>query len=271
MGLSTGTATLISGGIGAASSLLGANSASKEAARQAEEQRRLQQQQLDFQKQMYDKERGYIDPIRDRLTNEAMSGQPLDYARIAAQVKGNYADAARKLGVGAGGSGLARGAQRGMAMQQASTLADAYAQGLTARRGLQQNLLARDQSAALGSQYAGGLGSMAGLAGQNAAMYRNAAQQGWQNFGQGLSGIAYGLASMKPEQGMRDATVPGNMSGLADRPAMTAPPSYGTPPEVGGSPTLFQSYSPSFGQEYFSQPFMGQQPSLSIPDSYWRR
>ena len=191
-------------GLGAVSSALGANKASKEAARQAAEQQRLQQMQLDFARKQYEDEQGYIRPIRDRLTAEAMSEQPLDYARMRGQIEENYANAARKF-MGQRG-GLASAAQRGLEMGKRSSMADAYGQGLTARRNLQQGLLARDQSAMLGSQYGQALGGMAAGYGRQADMMRGAAQQGWGNFATGLGNVAYGLAAMKPSQGMQDTT-----------------------------------------------------------------
>jgi hypothetical protein len=187
-----------SAGVGALTSAFSGARASREARREAAKQEALQQQDLELRKRMYEEEKAYVQPIREALTAEAMSDEPLDYAQIAAQVKDNYAAAKRRLSATPGG--LSNAALQGANLSEASALAGAYAQGKAARRALRSTLLSKDATAALGSNVAAGHGQQASAAGQRAAAQEAAARESWSN-------VARGLGSAATLYGSRPATI----------------------------------------------------------------
>ncbi len=266
-GMYTAGASLIGSGL----SYLGAKGAQSAADRQQAAQNAAMAQEQELRRQMYEREMGYVTPIRDRLTAEAMSSQPLDYALVSAQIKKNYADAQRKF-AGMANSGVGAAALRGTQLGQASDLGTAYAQGLQARRNLQMGLLSKDNSAALGSGYAGAYGQQAALAGQRAGQYGQLAAQGWQGFGQGLSGMAYGLGQM---YGLKDDNVPAGQTttsayGPSYTPGSYLPGSipitnYPTPglPPSGGVPYGWGGV-PGYGQTNYPGSLYGKPSSTNI-------
>lgn len=64
------------------------------------------------------------------------------------------------------------------------------------------SLTGRGQIERAAGSLSGGMQNMANLYGSQAGMYNQAAQQGWQGFGQGLGNLAYSL------QGMNQPTQP---------------------------------------------------------------
>lgn len=195
------TAAAITGGLGLLGSGLSANagkSAASDAAKASEQQAAAQMANLNYQKQMAKWAMGYADPSLRRLSAEAKSDQPLDYGLMAAQIRRNYANQARNLtGLGYGRMAGMGSAMRGLQLGQASDLSQAFAEGLSKKRGLQQWLGGTMGGAAMGQagnvgQAYGGLGNVYG---QQAQQAYGAAQQGWQGAYQGILGAAQGLGS----------------------------------------------------------------------------
>lgn len=186
---------LAGAGIGAASSLMGANKSANAASDAMSSQERMQQADLDFRRQQYQRYLGLMGPIEQQLATEARSDQPLDYERNQAQIKQNMGNTLRNINTSMGmrgmaGSGLDQGALRGAAFQQGADLSGAYSQGLQNRRNLGLTLTGRGQIGQAAQGVGQGMQGMSNLYGQQAALFNQAAAQGYQNFGQGLQGMA---------------------------------------------------------------------------------
>ena len=184
--------------VGAIASGVMANQASKKAGKASDQQGALQAEDLAFRREQYQRYLGLMGPIEERLAAEAKSTQPLDYEPLAAKTKENYAAAQRGITTAMGlrgmaGSGLDEAAIRGAAFGQASDLSKDWAQGLVNRRNLGLTLTGRGQIGQAAQGVSGGLQNLSNFYGQQAGLNNQAAQQGWANFGQGLSNIAYGL------------------------------------------------------------------------------
>ena len=191
-GIATAAATIGAGVLGAGASLSSANKAGKASQNAANAQERMSAKELAFRQAMFDYEKQMTQPLRQKLTDEAMSSEPLDYAQTSAKIKQNYADARRKLaeqGYGAGtvGSSLGAAGAQGLELGEASDLAGAYAQGLTARRGLGTQMLGYGNYSGSQNALGGAMQNQANLYGQQASQYGQAAQQGWSNAGNALA------------------------------------------------------------------------------------
>lgn len=189
---------------GTLASMYGAQQSAKAAGRAQASQEGVQRQDLDFRRQQYDRYLGLYGPTEERLAAEARSTQPLDYEQNYAQIKQQYADALRGIQRGAAmglPTGLQVGAGRQAAFGQAGALSQAWGQGLINRRNLGLDLTGRGQTERAAGSLSGGMQNMANLYGGQAGMYNQAAQQGWQGFGQGLGNLAYSLQGMnQPSQ-----------------------------------------------------------------------
>lgn len=182
--------------IGGAASMMGANKAGKAASSAADQQRNLSLQDLMFRQKMYEDEQRLYGPLRQRLVNEAMSDRPLGYDVTSGQIRRAYADQNRRalgLAYQMPGSGLMSNALQSGRLNLASDLANAYQRGMDARRQMGMAVAGGDKSAQLGMNYSQGLGNLSNFYGQQANQFNQAAAQGWQNFGQSLSGLAYAL------------------------------------------------------------------------------
>lgn len=222
------TATVAAGVLGAGASMSAAGKSSRAAKDAASKQEAMSNKELAFRQAMYDYEKQMTQPIRQKLTDEAMSGEPLDYAQTSAKIKQNYADARRRLaeqgyGTGTVGSPLGAAGAQGMELAEASDLGGAFAQGMSAKRGLGTTLMGYGNVNGTGNGVAGAMGSQGGLYGQQAAQYGTAAQQAWANAGNALNGTIRDLGRMK-------------------WPEPTPPPPPGSP-----SAPLGQDQSPSNG------------------------
>lgn len=193
MAVATGTA--IAMGVGAAASAYGASQSSRAAGRAADQQKEMAMADLAFRQQQYDRYLGLFGPIEEQLAAEAKSTQPLDYDQNAAAIRQNYAQSLRDItgsmgmrGIAGGGTDI--GAQRGAAFRQAGDLSGAWAQGLVNRRNLGMQLTGRGQIGQAAQGVSGGMANLGNFYGQQAGLYNQAAAQGWQNFGQGLQGLA---------------------------------------------------------------------------------
>ena len=197
----TGGVLIGSSVIGAGGSLLGANKASKASASAMDSQRRLMEQDLAFRNKLFDYERSLTEPARRKLLRMSMSDQPLFYDQTASGIRKNYATAMRGMqGLGYN-SGLQQSLMQGARLNLASDLGGAYASGMRDRLNMLSGVAGSDKSLQAGMNVSGGYGQMAGMYGNQAAQYGQAAAQGWQNFGNNLSGLAYGLASMYGKPG----------------------------------------------------------------------
>ena len=227
-GLATAIGTVAAGTIGAGASMSAAGKSSRAAKDAASKQEAMSNKELAFRQAMYDYEKQMTQPIRQKLTNEYMSGEPLDYAQTSAKIKQNYADARRRLaeqgyGTGTVGSPLGAAGAQGMELAEASDLGGAFAQGMSAKRGLGTTLMGYGNVNVTGNGVAGAMGSQGGLYGQQAAQYGAAAQQSWANAGNALNGTIRDLGRIK-------------------WPEPTPPPPPGSP-----SAPLGQDQSPSNG------------------------
>ena len=192
----SGSVLIGSSVIGAGSSLLGANKAGKASASAMDSQRRLMEQDLAFRNKLFDYERSLTEPARRKLLGMSMSDQPLFYDQTASGIRKNYATAMRGMqGLGYN-SGLQQSLMQGARLNLASDLGGAYASGMRDRLNMLSGVAGSDKSLQAGMNVSGGYGQMAGMYGNQASQYGQAAAQGWQNFGNNLSGLAYGLAAL---------------------------------------------------------------------------
>lgn len=201
-GVATAVGTVAAGTIGAGASMSSANKAGKAARDAANKQEAMSAKELAFRQAMYDYEKQMTQPLRQKLTDEAMSSEPLDYAGTSAKIKQGYAEARRRLdeqGYGAGTAGTGLGATNAQALDlgEASDLAGAWAQGMSAKRGLGTQLLGYGNFTGAQQGVAGAMQGQANLYGQQASQYGQAAQQGWANAGNALNGTIRDLGRIK--------------------------------------------------------------------------
>lgn len=216
--------------VGTGLSAYNASNANKNAGKALSAQQKSQQDALDFKEKQYDRYLGLMGPIEEQQSRDAQSEQPLDYDKNAAAIKSNYGQAQRNITSAMGmrgmaGSGTDVGATRGAAFTQAGALSDANATGLQNRRNLGLTLTGKGQIQSAANGVGQGMQGMANLYGQQAGMYGNAAQQGWNNAAGGLGGIAGIMARMnanKPEPGedqtstIADANMPSDTMNSID-------------------------------------------------------
>lgn len=201
-GVASAIAIGASGILGAGASMSSANKAGKAARDAANKQEAMSAKELAFRQAMYDYEKQMTQPLRQKLTDEAMSSEPLDYAGTSAKIKQGYAEARRRLdeqGYGAGTAGTGLGATNAQALDlgEASDLAGAWAQGMSAKRGLGTQLLGYGNFTGAQQGVAGAMQGQANLYGQQASQYGQAAQQGWANAGNALNGTIRDLGRIK--------------------------------------------------------------------------
>ena len=188
-----------SAAIGAGASMSSANKAGKAARDAANKQEAMSAKELAFRQAMYDYEKQMTQPLRQKLTDEAMSSQPLDYAGTSAKIKQGYAEAKRRLaesGYGAGTAGTGVGATNAQALDlgEASDLAGAWEQGMKAKRNLGTTMMGYGNFANTQNALANSMSANANYYGQQADKYGQAAQQGWQNAANAAGGIVSGIA-----------------------------------------------------------------------------
>jgi hypothetical protein len=199
----SGVATAIAIGgsavIGAGASMSSAGKAGKAARDAASKQEAMSAKELAFRQAMYDHEKQMTQPLRQKLTDEAMSSEPLDYAGTSAKIKQGYAEAKRRLaesGYGAGTAGTGVGATNAQALDlgEASDLAGAWTQGMSAKRGLGTTMMGYGNFANTQNALANSMSANANYYGHQADKYGQAAQQGWQNAANAAGGIVSGIA-----------------------------------------------------------------------------
>ena len=257
---------IAAGVIGAGASMASAGKAGGAAKDAASKQEAMSNKELAFRQAMYDYEKQMTQPIREKLTNEYMSGEPLDYAQTSAKVKQNYADARRRLaeqgyGTGTVGSPLGAAGSQGMELAEASDLAGAYAQGLSAKRGLGTTLMGYGNVNGAGNGVAGAMGAQGSMYGQQAAQHGAAAQQAWANAGNAVGGVIRGLGRMyggnsdsetvdwyHPDSSIAIQTnyAPDSIGELPSSPYVSSNPIPSSVPDY-GSPVL--NYQPSTNAE----------------------
>lgn len=261
-GVATATAIVATGVLGTGASMSAAGKSSRAAKDAASKQEAMSNKELAFRQAMYDYEKQMTQPIRQKLTDEAMSGEPLDYAQTSAKIKQNYADARRRLaeqgyGTGTVGSPLGAAGAQGMELAEASDLGGAFAQGMSAKRGLGTTLMGYGNVNGTGNGVAGAMGSQGGLYGQQAAQYGTAAQQAWANAGNALNGTIRDLGRIN--YGGSESPATSVQTNYTPDPTMALPASnYGGP-----SPILSQT--PSYGSEVLSyQPATSYNPVTNV-------
>jgi len=196
--------TWVAVGVGAVTLVGGmvqGNQASKKQKGAMNDQMAMQQADLDFRMRQYEEEKAFTDPLRNQLREQALADGPLDYGPMRDQISQQYGMAQRNMTAamaqrGLSGSGVDAGATRGMLLSQAGDLSRAYNQGLINKRGLAMSLVARDNRMQAGAALGQGYQNMAGLHGQNAAAYGQAAQAGYSAAANGMMNglMAYGMS-----------------------------------------------------------------------------
>jgi hypothetical protein len=180
--------------IGVAGSLTSARKNATAAERAQEAQERSAREDLDFRKAQYNRYLGLMGPIEEQLAAEAKSSEPLDYDKMAAQIKSQYAGANRNLSSsmsnrGMAGMGMDLGGMRGLAMGQAGATTDAYSKGLENRRNLGLTLTGRNQIGQAAQGVGVGMRGMTDLYGGMAKSYNDAAKESWGGFGENLGAL----------------------------------------------------------------------------------
>lgn len=187
--------TAIGGAIGLVGGAISGGKADKEKKRQQAEAQKMAREDMNLRKEMYGYEREMTEPLRRKLTGEALSDQPLDYGLISSRIRKNYSDAIRRLSEDTG-SGLSAGRAQAARLSQATELAGAYQQGLANRRNLGVALLGRDQSLQAGMNVSGGYANLQRLAEIRAAEEGARADDARGSAASGLGQFAYGLESL---------------------------------------------------------------------------
>lgn len=265
------TATVVAGALGAGASMSAAGKSSRAAKDAASKQEAMSNKELAFRQAMYDHEKQMTQPIRQKLTDEAMSGEPLDYAQTSAKIKQNYADARRRLaeqgyGTGTVGSPLGAAGAQGMELAEASDLGGAFAQGMSAKRGLGTTLMGYGNVNGTGNGVAGAMGSQGGLYGQQAAQYGAAAQQGWNTAGNAVGGAIRGLGRVYGDGGDSGAVDWYHPDpSIAVQTNYTPDQTMALPASNYGGPSPILSQTPSYGSEVLSyQPATSYNPVTNV-------
>ena len=225
----------VAAGVGVVGGLVSGNQASKAQKGALNAQMAAQDANLSFQKQIYDDEKGFSDPIRNQMRDQVLSDDPLYYAQMRDQISKNYGLAQRSQEAAAGrngtiGSGFNAGATRSMMLSQAGDLSRAWQSGQMNKNQIAMSLLGQDKrmqgAAGVGQAYQG----ISNVNGQNAAMYGQAAQAG---YGAAANGLMQGITAMGTMVG---GAGPSAQTSFNPEPLMTSmPPTLGI--------TQAQSYS----------------------------
>lgn len=199
-GASTGAAfgpwgAAIGGAIGLAGGVFSGGKADKEKKRQQAEAQKMAREDMNLRKEMYGYEREMTEPLRRKLTGQAMSDQPLDYGMMSSRIRQNYANAIRSLS-GDTSSGLSAARAQQARLAQATELAGAYQQGLANQRNLGMSLLSRDQSLQAGMNVSPGYANLQRMAEMRAAEEGARADAAWGSAASGLGQLAYGIGGI---------------------------------------------------------------------------
>lgn len=232
--------------IGAGASMSSAGKAGKAARDAANKQEAMSAKELAFRQAMYDYEKQMTQPLRQKLTDEAMSSEPLDYAGTSAKIKQGYAEAKRRLaesGYGAGTAGTGVGATNAQALDlgEASDIAGAWAQGMSAKRGLGTQLLGYGNFTGAQQGVAGAMQGQANLYGQQASQYGQAAQQGWANAGNALGGAIRDLARQQKNPTPIPTPVPGGWEKIPESTPTSQTP-YQSPTPLPDLPAPYEPW-----------------------------
>ena len=170
---------LILGGTALAGSGMAASSAKKAGSMQERamaQQAAAAQADLDFRKKVFQDEKAFIQPVREKVRTAALSDRPLGYDQSSGEIKKQYSDTLRNLGAGGNfNSGLAGGAGRQAMFGQAQDLTKAYDAGQLAKLNLQQSFLGMDQSTPLALNVGGAYTNQGNMYGENAKTFGNIA------------------------------------------------------------------------------------------------
>ena len=181
----------IGGAIGLVGGAFSGSKADKEKKRQQAEAQKMAREDLNLRKEMYGYEREMTEPLRRKLTGEALSDQPLDYGMMSSRIRQNYANAIRDLS-GDTSSGLSAARAQQARLAQATELAGAYQQGLANQRNLGMTLLSRDQSLQAGMNVSGGYENLQRMAETRAAEEGARADAAWGSAASGLGQLIQG-------------------------------------------------------------------------------
>jgi len=172
-------AALILGGTTLASAGIGASSAKKAGSMQERamaQQAAAAQADLDFRRKVYQDEKAFTQPVREKVRTAALSDRPLGYDQSSGEIKKQYSDVIRNVTAGGNfNSGLAGGAGRQAMFGQAQDLTKAFDAGQLARLNLQTQFLGFDQSTPLAMNVGGAYQNQGNMYGENAKTFGNIA------------------------------------------------------------------------------------------------
>lgn len=182
-------------GVGAVGSIYSGIQNSNNASKAMNMQQAALQQNLDLQRQFMAQQQATYGPLQKQLIQMATSDQPLDYGLNSGAIQTNADAAERNLAQqmamrGLSGSGVQAAGATGLELGRANALSQAFQQGLVNRRNLGVNLLSQYNPAQGPMMVGNALSQQAGMFGNFAGMYNNAAQQSWGGLGQGLNAWA---------------------------------------------------------------------------------
>jgi hypothetical protein len=200
-GAATGTAicpgwgTAIGAVVGGLAGYFGASEGDDDYAKRQE---KLAQEDINFRKELFDYEKNLTGPVRERLRNEYLSGQSLDYAENAAQINKNFDDISKRdlvLNYGKTSAGQSGNDLQARLLERAKALGEVYAGGLKANRSLGLALAGQDQSLQAGMNVSRGNENLENIYGHQADVYNLANKQMWDNMGRSVASIAYGYGN----------------------------------------------------------------------------
>lgn len=181
----------IGGAIGLVGGAIAGGKADKAKKLAQAEAKKMAREDMNLRKEMYGYEREMTEPLRRKLTGEALSDQPLDYGMMSSRIRQNYANAIRALS-GDTSSGLSAARAQQARLSQATELAGAYQQGLANKRNLGMSLLGRDQSLQAGMNVGQGYMNLQRMAEMRAAEEGARADAAWGSAASGLGQALYG-------------------------------------------------------------------------------
>ena len=239
--------------IGAGASMSAANKAGKASREAANRQEQMSAKELAFRQAMFDYEKQMTQPLRQKLTDEAMSSEPLDYAGTSAKIKQGYGEARRRLaeqgyGTGTAGTGLGATNAQALDLGEASDLAGAWAQGMSAKRGLGTQLLGYGNFTGAQQGLAGAMQGQANLYGQQASQYGQAAQQGWANAGKAIDGAIRDLARQQKTPTPNPTPTPGGHEKIPESTPTSQTP-YQSPTPLPDLPAPYEPWRNPYPNE----------------------
>jgi hypothetical protein len=203
--------TWVTAGVGVGTAVIGAvssNKASKKAKSAQSQQMQMLQADLAFRRKIYEEEKAFRDPLRNKLRDEVMQEGSLDYGLKKANIETQYGNAAREMTEeaarsGTTGSNLESGRRVSLALSKAKTLSQAWAEGVGQRRAALAALMSSANPMAAAGGVSDATRGIAGAYGDIAAGHASSAAAGWNAVASGLGSALGAWQDYKGQQALQ--------------------------------------------------------------------